>query len=465
MMNAHMSPIIRSVMAASCTTALLFTAACGTASSDGSGVGSEAVEITAEDMQKALNDTSKKVKLTFWTSSYDAMKASVSAFQKKYPHITVDFVNIGASGDLLTKFQNAVTAKKNIPDVVQFGYDNYEQFAASGSLLNFASDSIEKEIGDRYISATWDAVHYADGLYGIPQDQAPIAMYSRTDILQQHGLKVPTTWDEFYEEGKKLHEADSSKYMGFIDKNATKQWSTWYRQAGVKLWDVPSATSVSLNMNSDSVKTVSDFLQKCIDDGVLEPVATGTDEFNRDIGEGRYATWIDENWRGNLIKQQYPDLSGKYTVTLPPAWGTSTDDLKTASGGSMLAIANAIPVEKRAAAIAFANWLNSDQESIDMFQKSNGSFFLAAHAYQDAAKNATQVDPYFNTDADKVYFESAALVNGDWTYLPFLSQLDSYYADIVAPELKPQGNLDDTLARFQAKVKDYASGQGYTVKE
>jgi multiple sugar transport system substrate-binding protein len=399
-----------------------------------------------------------------WGWSYDQMKGSVEAFEKQYPQISVKFVNTGTAADHMTKFQNAVSANKGVPDVVQFGYDTYSQYAVNGSLLNFKSSEIEKEWGSKYNSATWDAVHLAGGLYGTPQDQAPIAMYVRQDVLDKYNLKTPTTWDEFYEEGVKLHKADSSKYMGFIDTAGSRQWYTMYRQAEAQLWSVKGAKDISLDFESEAAKKVTEYIQKAVDNGVLEAVNSGTDEFNRDVANGRYATQYDENWRGALIENMYPSLAGKYKVALPPSWGSSQSDLKTASGGSMLSVSAACPKDKQAAALAFIDWINSNQTSIDAFQKANGTFFMAANSYQDAAKKKSVVDKYFNQDVNKVYFASADKVNGDWTYLPFMSQLDSSFTDVVVPSLKKGGDLSTAVASLQTKISSFAKDQGFNVE-
>ena len=174
-------------------------AACGSGGGDTGASG-----ITADDVQAAL-DSDEDITLTVWTWAYDIRKKSTDAFMKKYPHIKIDLVSTGTSSDHYTKFQNVVKAGSGIPDIVQTDYDSMPQYAATGSLANISEESIEKEFGSLYADAAWNAVHMGDGLYGIPSDQAPVAMYVRADILEEYGIDVPTTWDEFEEAGKKLH--------------------------------------------------------------------------------------------------------------------------------------------------------------------------------------------------------------------------------------------------------------------
>ena len=147
----------KSVRLVAAIAALAMTAgisACGSATN-----GSQAKsEVTAKEVESALTDTSKNVELTVW----------------------------------------AYSAK---------------QIAVSGALLNFANDSIDKAWSKLYTKTAWAQVHYAGGLYGVPQDATPLANYVRKDILDEHNLQVPESWEDIYNEGVKLHKEDSNKYM------------------------------------------------------------------------------------------------------------------------------------------------------------------------------------------------------------------------------------------------------------
>lgn len=112
-------------------------------------------DVTAQDVENALTDTSKNVELTVWAYSAKQMEPTVKAFEKKYPHIKINFVNTGAAEDHFTKFQNVVQAQKDIPDVVQMSANKFQQFAVSGALLNFANDSIEKAWSKLYTKTAW----------------------------------------------------------------------------------------------------------------------------------------------------------------------------------------------------------------------------------------------------------------------------------------------------------------------
>lgn len=415
----------------------------------------------------AVNDaltSDKKVIINMWAWAEDQYAPVIKQFEEKYPNIDVNFTVSPVSTDEYTKFQNAVSSGKNIPDVIQMEYDAMPQFAVKGSLANFSSDSIEKEMGALYNESAWKSAHVADGLYGIPTDQGPTVLYYRDDLLKQYGLEVPTTWQEFEETGKKLHEADPSKYMGFVDLADPRNLTNFMSYADSKPWTVEDVENLSFDMQNDTVKDVSDFVQRCIKEGVLQPISSAGSEFNQAMNDSRYATYLDGAWRGALLKSMYPSLSGKWKVETVPAWGDSEAKGST-SGGSMLALTAATPEDKRAAAIAFMNFISSDKDTVNTLV-TDGGIFSAANSYQNDDTWTSKTDDYFGgQEIYKVYFDAAKMVNTNWSTLPFNQEFVNDYNDIVVPAYTNDSSIFDAVGKWQTKLVDYAKQQGFTVTE
>ncbi|WEV53280.1 extracellular solute-binding protein [Bifidobacterium sp. ESL0704] len=457
----------KSIIAAVASVAMLASlGACGSGSqSSSSSSKKDGASISMNDVNAALK-SDKDVKLNFWTWRDDIEGPSIAAFEAKYPHIKINVVKTGAAADHYTKFQNVLKSKKDIPDIVQLEYDYLPQYAVSGSLLNFSSPSIESSMGKLYNDASWRNVHVADGLYGVPLDQGPEAFFWRHDVLDQYGIQIPKTWKEFEESGIKLHKANPNKYMGFIDTTDVRYMASIIRQSGAIPWQVDGVQNVKLSMTDAKVKEAVNFIQRLIDEDVLEPVANKSDEYNRGFAEGRWAVQFDGCWKGTSFTQQQPSLKGKMEVALPPAWGDDASNLKTGEvGGSLISVTSATAQEKRAAAIAFCNWMSSSKESINEFQKT-GSFFNAAKSFQEDPKQASVKNDYFGgQQVNKVYFESAKKLSSGWTVLPFNSQYATSFKDIVVPALKKNGNLFGKFAPWQANLKQYAEDQGFKITE
>ncbi|WP_282944297.1 ABC transporter substrate-binding protein [Bifidobacterium pullorum] len=459
------------ILAMGLAAATLFSvASCGSGDAQGDGDASnssESASITMDDVNAAL-ESDKDITLTYWTWRTDIEQGLIDAFQEEYPHIKIEVTSTGAAADHYTKFQNVIKAGKDIPDVVQLEYDYLPQYAVTGALLNFSSDSIEDEMGSLYNEAAWANSHVAGGLYGTPFDQGPEIMFVRHDVLDQYGIEVPTTWEEFEQAGIALHKADPNKYMSFIDTTDVRYMAQIIRSSGAIPWTVNDVENVELSLTDDKVLEAVDFIQRLIDEDVLEPVANKSDEYNRGFAEGRWAIQFDGCWKGTSFVSQQPQLAGgKMEPYVTPAWGDGSDGWLTGEvGGSMIAVTSSCAKEKQAAAIAFANYLCSNEDSVKAMEDM-GSVFLAAKSFQDDPEQAEVTNDYFGMAANKVYFDAASKLSEGWSILPFNSQYATTYKDVIVPELKKGGDLRGAFAEWQENLKSYAENQGFniTVKE
>ncbi|MGO4431197.1 extracellular solute-binding protein, partial [Streptomyces sp. MCAF7] len=96
-----------------CALALGATA-CG-GSDDG---GSSDKKVSAGDIQAALK---KGGSITVWAWE-PTLKQVVKDFEKEHPKVHVNLVNAGTNKDQYTALQNAIAAKKGVPDVAQIEY-------------------------------------------------------------------------------------------------------------------------------------------------------------------------------------------------------------------------------------------------------------------------------------------------------------------------------------------------------
>lgn len=72
---------------------------------------------------------------------------------------------------------------------------NYALRHAAADLTQFEDF---EEITGRFMDGALDMFRYNGGVYALPQTTSFQMLFYRADILQELGLEIPTTWDEFY---------------------------------------------------------------------------------------------------------------------------------------------------------------------------------------------------------------------------------------------------------------------------
>ena len=172
-------------VAAAATAAMLALAACGGSKSDDKSGTSSGGGTSAADVTAAL---SKGGSITVW--AWDGTIKDVAAgFEKKYPNVKVNLVNAGTGDKQYTALQNAVAAGKGVPDVAQIEYFAVLQFALSKSLANISSFGAT-DLKSNYTPGPWNAVTPNGGVYGLPLDSGPMAMFYNKSVFDKYALEI-----------------------------------------------------------------------------------------------------------------------------------------------------------------------------------------------------------------------------------------------------------------------------------
>ncbi|MEB0303446.1 extracellular solute-binding protein, partial [Mucilaginibacter sp. 5C4] len=90
--------------------------------------------------------------------------------------VTVKVVNAGTGNDQYIKLQNAIKAGSGAPDIAQIEYYALPQFALSKSLADLSAYGFDSYASE-YTDSTWGSVKLGDGIYALPQDSGPMAMF------------------------------------------------------------------------------------------------------------------------------------------------------------------------------------------------------------------------------------------------------------------------------------------------
>ena len=400
------------------------------------------------------------VTLTMLSSQFNETIPRIEAFMRTHPNIAIDPIEGHTQEQTNALYWERVTNNRSVPDLFNVERDKLPQFAAAGVLLDIGAPNVEEKWSGLYTDAVWRASHYAGHLYGLPGDSGQTVMFYRQDIIDRYGLNVPTTWEQFYEEGVKLHQRNPNRWMGIIDTTDVQHYLSFLRMAHGKPWTVTGSDSISFQLADPVIQKTVRFIQRCIDDGVLkaEPIWDGRYALPED---GTFATFIYANWFGKILASSYPASAGKWRVTLPPSFGTPDDVCTAEIGGSVLTISARTSRKRQRAALQFAHWFQTNPESVDLRPLGG---FSATRYFQSNPKILSIVDPYFDQRIYEVYVKSANLLNRDWDNLPFATQLNTAYHDSLVPSLVPGGNSLDVIGQWAIELPEYAESQGFTVE-
>ncbi|MER7394513.1 sugar ABC transporter substrate-binding protein [Streptomyces sp. NPDC000151] len=410
-------------------------------------------QVGSADLRAALK---KGGTVTVWAWE-PTLKQVVADFEKKYPNVDVKLVNAGTNKDQYKALQNAISAKKGVPDVAQIEYYALGQYALTKSVTDLAPYGAAKLAGS-YSAGPWNSVKSGDGIYGLPMDSGPMALFYNKKVFDKYKIAVPTTWDEYVDAARKLHKADPKSYITSDVGDAGLATSLLW-QAGSHPYKV-DGTKVGIDFTDPGAKKYTDTWQKLIDENLLAPVTGWTDDWYKGLGDGTIATLPIGAWMPANFASGVKDAAGDWRVAPLPQW-TKGANTHSENGGSSLALPEL--GSNKELGYAFVEYANSGAGVRTRIK--NGAFPATTKDLDSKEFQNTEF-PYFGGQrANKVFAEAAKNVPTDWQYLPYQVYANSIFNDTVGKAYISGTKLSQGLNAWRDASAKYGSEQGFTVEK
>jgi len=260
--------------------------------------------------------SAKKRILTIWAMGEEGLKIKqmVKLFEKENPDIEVktQAVPWGAAHEkLMTAVIGGVP-----PDLCQLGTTWMAEFQAMNSLEELgpflkSSKIVKKE---EFFKGSFNTCIVKNKIYGIPWYVDTRVLFYRKDILKAVGYKKPPkNWAEFKDVSLKIIEKfnkDLEKQRYYPVSLPVKDWQTiapFLWQNGANL----------LKPKSKEFKEAITFYKSLFDLNITPKKDIGIDLF-QGFKKGYFTMFISGPWMVKIIKEQIPEIEGKWDVSILP---------------------------------------------------------------------------------------------------------------------------------------------------
>jgi multiple sugar transport system substrate-binding protein len=435
------------LVTAAVTAAALALAGCGSDSEDGGGGD---VQGSPDAIEAALEEGGT---ITYWTWTPSA-EAQVKAFEDEYPNVDVNLVNAGTGNDHYTKLQNAIKSGSGGPDVAQIEYQALPQFALPGSLVDLTQYGFDEFESD-YTPSTWASVHAGDGLYGLPQDSGPMALFYNKEVFDKVGIEVPKTWDEYVDAAKKIKAADPSACITNDSGDAGFTTSMIWQAGGTPFQT--DGDQVTIDLQDEGAENWTAVWNQLVEQELVCDLPGWTEEWYKALGDGTIATMGLGAWAPGVFQSSVPGGEGKWRVAPMPTYDGQPATAE--NGGSAQSVLK--QSKNPALAAAFVKWLNHDG-GLEPFLESGG--FPATVAELNAPEFVNKEDAYFGGQpVNQVLTEAAGTVVEGWQYLPYQLYANTIYGDTVGKSYQSHSDLNAGLQAWQDALVEYGNEQGFQV--
>jgi multiple sugar transport system substrate-binding protein len=394
------------------------------------------------------------VTLTYW-SWIPGMDKQVALFNQTHPQIHVTLSNVGSGPIEYNKLFTAIKAN-NEPDLAQIEFQTLPQFETTGSLVELSQYGANS-VKDQFPSWMWNEVTLSNGVYAIPQDGGPMALYYREDIFTKYNLPVPTTWTQYADDAAKLHAANPKSYITDFPPRNPGWFTGLVWQNGGNLFSI-SGQSWKVSINNPQALQVASYWQDLISKKLIKTDPDFTNAWYNDLQTGALATWISGAWGNGILQANAPQSAGKWRVAPLPQW-QSGQTISSNWGGSTTATFKRSQHPQQAS--VFAQWISANVQSAEL-EFTTGAYPASLAALSSSTVNSPQ--PFFgNQVINQVFSDSAKQVNVNFQWGPTMEQVYNDMGDNFANAVNGTGTLSDGLNAVQQSTITYMKKQGFSV--
>lgn len=235
-------------------------------------------------------------------------------FGKLHPDVKIVIRRIGFAA--LNDETMRAAMSGNGPDVATLDSPNVAMFASRGALYDLSPLLAKSRVIDtrQIYPGPLEAVSWNGKVYAIPREVNTLALYYNEDAFKQAGLdpnQPPKTWDELYNDAKKLSAPEKGVYgIAFSavgTEEGTFQFLPFIQTTGAN-WD---------SLGSPGAIRAVQFWQKLVDNKVTSPDTLSHTQADAaaTFANGNAAMLVDGPWELPTISK---DAKFKWRVALLP---------------------------------------------------------------------------------------------------------------------------------------------------
>jgi raffinose/stachyose/melibiose transport system substrate-binding protein len=444
-MNHDRKTPVRTAVLLAAVAALLALAGCG-GDSDSTDTGASG-DIVTDASQ--LGD----VELLVWDQEVrggqnETMKALNAAFEEKYPNITINRV-----AKSFTDLQNTLklaASSPNPPDVVEAnnGYSAMGPLVEAGLLMPLDDYADAYGWNDRFSEGilkmnqfSEDASDFGEGnLYGLPMTGEVVGVYYNKAKLDELGLEMPETWEEFQEA------VDAAKTAGEVPIQFGKPGIHEYEEVMLQYMDkadardwIFGANDGSTSFNTEENIEAASQLQQMAENGAFTDgfEGLGYDPSWADFGEGKGVFLISGSWLTADLKTALGDDVGFFL--LPPPEGGELSTL----GGEGLPWAVSSKTANADAAAAYLDFITNEESQ--QVAADNGQ--LTASTAEVTVPEGLDTEVY--DEWTRANDEDAIVPYLDWATPTMYDTITAAIQELLGGQTTPEAFVETVQADYE----------------
>ena len=317
-------------------------------SSESSAPSDEPVTITVAGLLPTADDAAKK-----------QLAERVTAFQEKYPNITIKTEDYNWLNSTFT----TELAGGTLPNVFEIPLTDGKTLIANGQLADIDAQVRALPYGNDFNETLLANGEGSDGkIYAVPAKSIyAVALHYNRKLFEQAGLdpnKPPTTWDEVRADAKAIHDKTGVAGYGMMALDASGGWqlAAGANSRGGVIEKADADGKYTATLNDPAIKEHLEWLKalRWEDGSLLERADMGWGEINAAFAGGEVAMYTSGSDVYNaLVESNGVTKDWGYGLTAIPTSGDSGGAL---TGGTLAAVRKDSTDAEKDAAVKWIDW-------------------------------------------------------------------------------------------------------------
>lgn len=276
------------------------------------------------------------VKLVVWGDP--VRQPFYEAFDAARDNIELDFVSV-ARNEMIAKLQLALQTGEGIPDAMFLQDTNYAAPLKTRRVnyLMELQDKIPQETIDGFYPTSNSVCEPGDGsLICLRNDVAHFMLWYNKPLMEELGLSVPTTWEEYEQVASAAAANDSGIVSGAVAMHIPLMNFLYSNGCDLAVPVAGETNVLKVNATAPQCVEAAQLVDRMLDAGTLARVAPFDPEFIELAKTNKVLMIPGPTWFGEfIIKRRYEFPEGTFGVGMTPKWESQDQPLAWSWGGGM----------------------------------------------------------------------------------------------------------------------------------
>lgn len=404
---------------------------------------------TPDDSPASSSDPDAPI--VVWTDS--TRNEGVEAYAAENPDLTLD-ITVYSPAELLSKVQLFNASGEGWPDVA-FGTasaaDPYYDWAQE--LDDKLSDEVKGGFGSANRPCEFDGKTYC-----LVNDVSQEVLWYNSELLDEFGYTVPTTWEEYEDLGLRL----ADEHPGYVIGSAGSSfmYHNYFRASECALQNVTAPNVVEIDATGRACEKVAMMLDDLIAAGAVTTDDMFSPEFTALAQSGKVLMHPGASWFGEFVfrpEASWAFPAGVLAAAPYPAWEGAAEPSSANAGGGVYIVSK--HARNMDGAIALAEWMATAPE----YQSTAPTYPAYGPMLEEWSVRVSE-DPYFAADPIPALEEAVTRIN-PLNESTVRYDVETAFANIVVPVVRAKGSITDALPALGEELANLAQTVGYQVAD